>query len=239
MEGASARASSSRATASEAPPCSTPPPQQPVDSPVPENNNFPKNVIIFMAALEKFPLETLEWVLKNVVMKPCCTLSIIGIYPYLTFLESAKTWSEIWSVNCEDLQQGERRSNPKHLKVQFLMDLCQSYGVSCEIKTEMCHPVRSRVTEIIASLQPTLVVFDKHHDRKNIEFYAEKLPYNMIIMNEDGEVDMIKGRSQIDLITTAESSPYSLPPTPRVMVSRKWKEVLRPIRRLKLGILQG
>ncbi|XP_019161892.1 PREDICTED: uncharacterized protein LOC109158437 [Ipomoea nil] len=235
MEGASARPSSSRATASAVPPCSSPPQA----SSLPENNDFPKNVIIFMEALEKFTLEPLEWVLKNVVMKPCCTLSIIGIYPFLTFLESAKTSSEIWSVNCEDLQQGERRSDPKHLKVQFLMDLCQSYGVSCEIRTEMCHPVRSRIMEIITSLQATLVVFDKHHDRKNIEYYAEKVPYSIIIMNENGEVDMIKGRSQIDPISTAEESPHSLPPTPRVKISRKWKKVLCPIRRLKLGILQG
>ncbi|CAN4076241.1 unnamed protein product [Withania somnifera] len=62
----------------------------------------------------------------------------------------------------------------------------------------MGHPLKLLVADLITSLQPTLVVFHRYHEKKNMEYYAEKVPlYDMVIINEDGEVDMmIKGRSK-------------------------------------------
>ncbi|KAK4364632.1 hypothetical protein RND71_015990 [Anisodus tanguticus] len=108
---------------------------------------------------------------------------------------------------------------PKH--VLIVMDALKEFSieplewalknVEPKIRTEMGHPLKLLVVDLITSLQATLVVFDRHHDKKNIEYYAEKVPYDMIVINEDGEMDMIKGRSQ--KIKKAEESPASMVPS--------------------------
>lgn len=44
---------------------------------------------------------------------------------------SAKTWSDIWSMNLQDLASfGDKNQNdPKYQKVSRLIHLCQEYGV--------------------------------------------------------------------------------------------------------------
>lgn len=45
--------------------------------------DVPKHVLIVMNALKEFSIESLEWPLKNVALKSCCSVTIIGITPWL------------------------------------------------------------------------------------------------------------------------------------------------------------
>lgn len=51
----------------------------------------------------------------------------------LVYIVSAKTWSDIWSMDLEDLsivkERIEWKNDPKYQKVLRLVDLCQKYGV--------------------------------------------------------------------------------------------------------------
>lgn len=50
----------------------------------------------------------------------------------------------------------------------------------------------------------------------------------MVMMNEDGEVDMIKGRSMIEnMDSVVEESPASSLPTPQILISDHLKEILK------------
>ncbi|KAJ8555140.1 hypothetical protein K7X08_012636 [Anisodus acutangulus] len=181
------------------------------------SSDVPKHVLIVMDALKEFSIEPLEWALKNVALKSCCSVTILGMMPWLNIPLSAKTSSDIWSVDFQELsiirekRDKWRSEYAKYHKVQYLIDLCEKYGVEPKIRTEMGHPLKLLVVDLITRLQATLVVFDRHHDKKNIEYYAEKVPYDMVVINEDGEMDMIKGRSQ--KIKKAEESPASMVPS--------------------------
>ncbi|GAA0157135.1 hypothetical protein LIER_44123 [Lithospermum erythrorhizon] len=78
-----------------------------------------------------------------------------------------------------------------------------------EIRTEMGHPLRLLVIEQITSLHPCLVVFDRYHNRKNIEYYAEKVGFcHMVRINENGEAETIHGRRSL---FSASSTPLVSP----------------------------
>lgn len=49
------------------------------------------------------------------------------------------------------------------------------------------------------------------HQKKEKRFYAERIPFNMVVMNEDGEVDMIRGCPMIDNVddTTEDQKPLA------------------------------
>ncbi|XP_071918377.1 uncharacterized protein [Coffea arabica] len=167
----------------------------------PGSFDIPKQVVIVMDGLKEFSMEPLEWVLKNVAdgASPSCTVTLLGVLPWLNIPLSSKIWSDIWSIYLDDLWMiKEWKNDSKYHKVRVLLDICQHYGVELEIRTEMGHPLHLLVVEQISSLRATLVVFDRHHGSKHIDYYAEKLPFNMVKMKEDGEVDMIRGRSRID-----------------------------------------
>ncbi|XP_075483473.1 uncharacterized protein LOC142523644 [Primulina tabacum] len=156
----------------------------------------PKRILIVMDALREFSFDILEWVFRNFTLENCCTVTILGIMPWLNIPLSSKTWSDVWSLNLGNLDsiQGKRdcKSDPKCQKVQRLMELCARYGVVPEIRTEMGHPLKLVVLEQISSLHATLVLFDRYHDRKNIEYYAGKVPCNLLVVNDNGSVDLIK-----------------------------------------------
>ncbi|KAH6792503.1 hypothetical protein C2S52_002980 [Perilla frutescens var. hirtella] len=161
-----------------------------------ESMNDPKRVLIVMDALKEFSMELLEWVLKKFTFDASSRISVLGITPYLNIPLSAKTWSDIWSMDIEVLvsllEKNEFKNELKYQKVQRLFHLCQKYGVVPEIRTEMGHPLRLLVIEQISTLHATLVVFDRHHDKKHIEYYAKKIPCNMVVVNENGEAHLIK-----------------------------------------------
>jgi len=53
---------------------------------------------------------------------------------------------------------------------------------------------------------------------------TERIPYNMVMMNEEGGVDMIRGRPLID--NFPGESPASLVPSPQLIISKELKEIL-------------
>ncbi|KAL3497802.1 hypothetical protein ACH5RR_040534 [Cinchona calisaya] len=198
----------------------------------PGSVDIPKHVVIVMDGLKEFSMDPLEWVLKNVAngASSSCTVTLLGVMPWLNIPLSSKTWSDIWSMDLEYLSMiKEWKNDAKYQKVRVLLDLCHHYGVELEIRTEMGHPLRLLVVEQISSLHATLVVFDRYHDTKYIEYYAEKLPCNMVKMNEDGEVDMIRGRSRIDSVesTPGDDSSYFVAPSPKVIFSEQIKKLLK------------
>ncbi|XP_022878627.1 uncharacterized protein LOC111396423 [Olea europaea var. sylvestris] len=186
--------------------------QNVIFDPSPRSMENPNRVLIVMNGLKDVSIELLEWVLKNFTFHDCGTITIFGVSPWLNIPLSAKTWSDIWSMDLEDLsivkERIEWKNDPKYQKVLRLVDLCQKYGVVPEIRTEMGHPLRLLVVEQISSLNATLVVFDKYHDRKNIEYYAEKVPCNMVVVNDNGEVELIKKRSCMD--SDVENTPTTI-----------------------------
>lgn len=65
----------------------------------------------------------------------------------------------------------------------------------------------------------------RYHARKNIEYYVAKVPCNILAMNQDGELDMVKARSGIDV------DDYSIgdspAPTPELIVPQHLKKFLK------------
>ncbi|KAL0409335.1 UNVERIFIED_CONTAM: hypothetical protein Sradi_1867900 [Sesamum radiatum] len=196
----------------------------------PASSDNPKRVLVVMDALKEFSVELLEWVLKNFSFGDSSSITLLGIMPWLNIPLSAKTWSDIWSMNLEDLstfqEKNEFKNDPKYQKVQRLVELCQQYGVVPEIKTEMGHPLRLLVVEQISSLHATLVIFDRHHDRKHIEYYAEKIPCNMLVVNDNGEVDLIKKRKYSS--SEVDETPASMDSRPKLAISEQLKKRLMP-----------
>ncbi|MCD7468117.1 hypothetical protein HAX54_005928 [Datura stramonium] len=47
------------------------------------SSDVPKHVLIVMDALKEFSIEPIEWVLKNVALKSCCSVTILGMMPWL------------------------------------------------------------------------------------------------------------------------------------------------------------
>ncbi|KAK9087981.1 hypothetical protein Syun_030375 [Stephania yunnanensis] len=145
---------------------------------------------------------------------------------------SCKTWLDIWTLNLEDLpgliERNEWKSDLKYQKVRGVIELCEKYGVVPHMKVAMGYPLRLVVLEQTTSLSATWVVFDKHH-RRNRDFYAKRIPCNVVMMNNEGEVEMIKVRPMIDNgEMMATESPATLPIVPKVIISEKLKELLRP-----------
>ncbi|KAL2545736.1 hypothetical protein Fot_14969 [Forsythia ovata] len=104
------------------------------------SNDNPTRILVVMDGLKHVSIEFLEWVLKNFTLRGNCTITLLGVMPWLNIPLSAKTWPGIWSMDLEDIY-----------------NLCRKYEVVPEIKTEMGHPLRLLVVEQISSLQSTLV----------------------------------------------------------------------------------
>ncbi|KAK9082698.1 hypothetical protein Scep_029169 [Stephania cephalantha] len=178
-----------------------------------------KHVVVVMDAMKDFSSEPLQWALDNVTGSGY-TVTLLGVMPWLNLPLSCKTWLDIWTLNLEDLpgliERNEWKSDLKYQKVVPHM------------KVAMGYPLRLVVLEQTTSLSATWVVFDKHH-RRNREFYAKRIPCNVVMMNNEGEVEMIKVRPMIDNgEMMATESPATLPIVPKVIISEKLKELLRP-----------
>lgn len=57
----------------------------------------PKHVLIVMDALKEFSIEPLEWTLKNVALKSCSSVTIIGTMPWLN-IPRTHTYSSIFNT---------------------------------------------------------------------------------------------------------------------------------------------
>jgi len=192
----------------------------------PGSMNTARHVIIVMDAMKEFNTEALEWALEHVI-KAGSVVILLGVMPWLNIPLSSKTWLDIWPVGLEELsivkEKIEWKSDVKYLKLQAVVDLCKNYGVLLQKKVIMGYPSRLLVVDEIASLHATWVVFDRHQ-RTERKFYAEKLPCNMVMMNEEGDADMIKGRTMIDC--TIAESPSSLLSTPILIIAEHVKGML-------------
>ncbi|XP_031248760.1 uncharacterized protein LOC116106531 [Pistacia vera] len=199
------------------------------ESPAGSATNIGKHVVIVMDGLKDFTMEPLEWALHN-IMPTGSTVTLLGLMPWLNIPLSSKTWRDVWMLELEDLSiakdKSEWKSDAKYLKLQAVIDLCKKYGVLPQKEVVMGYPPRLLVVERIVSLHATWVVFDsdKYH-KKNRDFYAEKIPCNMVMMNEGGDVDMIRGFRLNDDRTPGES-PASLVPTPQLNLSQRLKVIL-------------
>lgn len=49
----------------------------------PKSIESPENVLIVMDGLEEFTVEPLKWVLENIALMACCTITILGVMPWL------------------------------------------------------------------------------------------------------------------------------------------------------------
>ncbi|KAK0589315.1 hypothetical protein LWI29_012526 [Acer saccharum] len=169
--------------------------------------NTAKSVVIVMDGFKDVDMETLEWALQNITT-PGSTVTLLGIMPWLNIPLSSKTWRAVWMLEFEDLinlkEKPELKSDAKYLKLQAVMDLCRKYGFYF---IAMCS--------------------DKYH-KKNREFYEKRIPCKVVMINEEGGVDMIRGWPLMtdNGDSTPGESPASLVPTPQLMISERLKEIL-------------
>ncbi|KAI4311578.1 hypothetical protein MLD38_036465 [Melastoma candidum] len=120
----------------------------------------------------------------------------------MSYSVSSKIWLDVWPVEIDNLSSLQER-NKWRSDVRYL-----------------------KLQAIIDLCRNTA------HQRKNREFYAERIPCNMVMMNENGVGDMIKRRcvfNSIDRLSTTGESPASssLAPTPQVLISEQLREILR------------
>ncbi|XP_021293884.1 uncharacterized protein LOC110423816 [Herrania umbratica] len=186
----------------------------------PGSANVPKDVVIVMDGLKEFTTELLEWVLENIIASGH-RVTLLGFMPWLNIPLSSKTWQDVWMLEFEHLslikEKKEWKNDAKYLKLQAVLDLCGKHGVVPQKEIVMGYPLPLLIVERIISLRATWVVFDSNRElRKNREFFAAKIPCNMVMMSEEGDMDMIKGRPMIDSgeRTPSDQSPSSLAPTP-------------------------
>ncbi|XP_002527799.4 uncharacterized protein LOC8262531 isoform X1 [Ricinus communis] len=194
----------------------------------PSSSNKTPHVVIVMDALREFSIEPLMWALENITAAGY-TVTLLGFMPWLNIPLSSKT-PEVWGVEFEELSMVQATSesmiDPKYLKLQAVVDHCKRFGVKLQKEVVMGFPLRLMVAEKISSLHATWVIFDRHQ-KKDREFFAKRIPCNMVVMNENGEADMIRGQPMIDNGEfTPGESPASLIPTPQLVISDGLKEIL-------------
>ncbi|KAJ4847821.1 hypothetical protein Tsubulata_011772 [Turnera subulata] len=159
----------------------------------------PTHLVIVMDGLKEFDIEPLRWALENIWVAGCVNVNLIGAMPWLNIPLSSKTSGDVWGVDFEELamakERGDQwRSDSKFLKLQAILDLCQQFGVVPQKEVVMGYPLRLSVVEKITSLYATWVVFDRYQLKKDVEFYAEKVPCNMVMMSENDEPVIIRFR---------------------------------------------
>ncbi|PKI57126.1 uncharacterized protein LOC116206646 [Punica granatum] len=207
---------------------------KPIVKESPASDNNPKHVVVVMDGMRGFTTETLKWALENLIPAGC-TVTLLGVMPYLNIPLSTKTWLDVWTVELEDSMvvggqaiTEEWRNDVKYLKLKAAFDLCKKHGVVPHKEVVMGCPQRLRVVEKITSLHATCVVFDRHL-RKNIEFYMERIPCKMVMMNQNGGGIMIKSRSLASspVIDSLRSSPTQSPtPTVAFLISELLRRIL-------------
>ncbi|KAK8490675.1 hypothetical protein V6N13_046926 [Hibiscus sabdariffa] len=195
-----------------------------IDLSSPGSINLPKHVVIVMDGLQEFTTQLLEWVLQN-ICAPGYIVTLLGFMPWLNIPLYSKTRQDVWTVEFEHLSM---RNDAKYVKLQAVLELCSRHRVTLQKETVMGYPLPSLIVERIISHRASWVVFNNdRYLRKNREYFAKKIPCNMVMMSEEGYMDMIKGRPMIDNgDNTPSESPASLVPTPLVICSEPLKRIL-------------
>lgn len=198
--------------------------------PSPSSVNCGRHVVIVMDALSEFSMEPLQWALANVIQSGC-TVTLLGVMPYLPLVLALKTWLDVWMFDLGDLSallkdRSEWRNDVKYQKIRGIIEICEEKGVVPCMRVAMGHPLKLMVLEQTTSLHATLVVLDRRL-RKDKAFYAERIPTSVVMMNSAEEVDILKIQSEIDHSdTTTEESLSTLPPTPQVVYAEELMELL-------------
>ncbi|KAE8690256.1 putative Ubiquitin-specific protease 20 [Hibiscus syriacus] len=197
----------------------------------PGSVNVPKHVVIVMDGLKEFTTQLLEWVLENISASGHI-VTLLGFMPWLNIPLSSKTWQDVWMLEFEHLtllrERNEWKNDAKYLKLQAVLNLCRDHGVMLQKEIVMGYPLPSLVVERIISHRATWVVFNNdRYLRKNRVYFTKKIPCNMVMMSEEGDMDMIKGRPMIDNgENTPCESPACLVPTPLLICSEPLKRIL-------------
>ncbi|XP_057990803.1 uncharacterized protein LOC110645318 isoform X2 [Hevea brasiliensis] len=132
----------------------------------PSSINIVKHVVIVMDALKGFSREPLQWALDHVI-RTRCTITLLGVMPWLPLPLSLKTWLDVWTFALEDLSALKCRSDwknnndLKYQKVRGIIELCEQKGVVPLIKVAVGHPLRLVVLEHTTNLHATFVVLDR------------------------------------------------------------------------------
>ncbi|KAI4314481.1 hypothetical protein L6164_027384 [Bauhinia variegata] len=163
----------------------------------PSSGKARKHVVLVMNGMTEFDTQTLQWTLDNVVTAGCI-VTLLGVMPWLNIPLFLKTRNDFWMVELEDvaplMEKHGTVNDVKNPKRQEVMP---------QKKIAMGYPKRLRVVDQIRTLCPTWVVFDRYH-RRNKDFYARKIPCNILMMSDDGKFDMVKSRMKI---SNGESTP--------------------------------
>ncbi|KAK1582063.1 hypothetical protein Q3G72_011507 [Acer saccharum] len=200
-----------------------------VPRPSPSSMNDDRNVVIVMDALREFSWQPLLWTLKH-VLRSGCSVTLLGVMPWIPFAFSCKTWSNIWTWDLGDLSvlkgRNEFKSDPKYQKIRVIVELCERKGVVPYVKMAMGHPLKLVVLEKTTNLHASLVVLDRHL-RKNKSFFKERIPSSVVMMNSKGGVDMIKIQSTINSCdsSTEQESPAT-PLSTQVIISKEWAQLI-------------
>ncbi|GMI63902.1 hypothetical protein HRI_000059500 [Hibiscus trionum] len=189
----------------------------------PGSVNLPKHVVIVMDGLQEFTTQLLEWVLQNI----CASghiVTLLGFMPWLNIPLSSKTRQDVWMLEFENLSV---RNDARYLKLQAVVELCRFHGVTLQKEIVMGYPLPSLLAERIVSHRASWVVFDNdRYLRKNRAYFAKKIPCKMVMMGEEGYMDMIRGRSMIDNGDNTPCESPALVPTPLVICSEPLKRIL-------------
>ena len=49
----------------------------------PSSSESPRHVVVVMDGLKEFTMEPLEWVLQNIALEECCSITLLGVMPWL------------------------------------------------------------------------------------------------------------------------------------------------------------
>ncbi|CAN0898677.1 hypothetical protein LINGRAHAP2_LOCUS19849 [Linum grandiflorum] len=180
-----------------------------------------KHVVIVMDAMKEFSTEPLQWALDFVV-EVGWSVTLLGVMPWVPFPFSCNIRLDVWRHVLEDMQgqkgTSEWINDPKHQKIQKMVEACEQKRVVPCMKVAMGHPLKLVVLEQITSIHATFVVLE-----------------SAVMMNRHGGVDVIKlkARGDGELDSTAVDvfpgeSPATVAPTPEVILS---EELLGRLRR--------
>ncbi|XP_031287095.1 uncharacterized protein LOC116145794 [Pistacia vera] len=185
-----------------------------------------RHVVIVMDALKQFSWGPLQWTLDHVIPSNC-TVTLLGVMPWIPLALSCKT--RIWTYDFGNLLALKSRSEWNNEETRGIIELCEQKGVVPFMQLAMGHPLKLVVLEKTTNLHANLVVLDRHM-RKNKGFYAERLPSSVVVMNNDGGVDIIRIQSTIN---TCDSSPLqespspATPPPTKLILSEALSELLQ------------
>ncbi|XP_020252154.1 uncharacterized protein LOC109829445 [Asparagus officinalis] len=192
-----------------------------------------------MDALREFSTKPLEWALEHVV-EPGYTLTLLGVMPWLSLPLLCKTWLDIWTLDPGDLSniqdKSEWKNDPKHQRLRTMVDLCDARGVVLLMKVVMGYPVKLMVLEQTTNLHASWIVFDRYQ-RKRRSFYKRRIPCNMVMMKEDGMVDVLRVNPVIDSRETPTSLMSSAlqTPGPKLISCTQWIDFLHNDSRRREG----